>query len=144
MGSEFVRVNAEFLTKKHPVVAPNNGTPWYRNSCITSALGKGALSAGIDAIGLIPEAGGISRMIGHGAGYVGVVADRAGYSVVNAVGKSTSTVEGLNGLFDTSPTGLLSDGLTVVGFIPGLGQIAAGAEIVVDVAKTGMAIAKCP
>lgn len=28
MGSEFVRVNAEFLTKKHPVVAPSNpGAP---------------------------------------------------------------------------------------------------------------------
>ena len=74
--------------------AANNGLnigaafclPWYKNSCITSALGAGAVSAGIDAIGLIPEAGGLARMIGHGAGYVGVVADQLGSRVVGAVG----------------------------------------------------------
>lgn len=124
--------------------APSNGTPWYQNTCITSALGKGALSAGIDAIGLIPEAGDISRIIGHQAGYVGVVADQAGYSVVNAVGKSTSTVQGLNGLFDTSPQGLISDGFTVAGFIPGLGQASAIGSIIMDTYKTAKAIGQCP
>ena len=123
---------------------PTGGTPWYKNSCVTSALGAGALSAGVDAIGLIPEAGGIARMIGHGSGYVGVVADRAGYSVVNAVGKSASTVQGLNGLFDTSPQGLISDGLTVAGFIPGLGQAAAIGSIIMDTYKTAKAISQCP
>lgn len=135
---------SEGARHRRPAIAPSNATPWYKNSCVTSALGAGALSVGIDSIGLIPEAGGIARMIGHGAGYRGIVADRAGYSVVNALGKSTSTVSGLNGLFDTSPQGLISDGLTVAGFIPGLGQLAAGASIVNDAIKTGIAISKCP
>jgi hypothetical protein len=107
------------------------------------ALGAGLLSVGIDAIGLIPEAGGISRLIGHGGGYRGVVADQAGYSVVKALGGSTNTVRGITGLIDTSPTGVASTVATVAGFVPGLGQIAAGASIVVDVAKTGMVIANC-
>ena len=122
---------------------PVSGTGKF-GSIHTSALGKGALSAGIDAIGLIPEAGGIARMIGHGSGYVGVVADQAGNSVVKAVGASSSTVRGLNGLFDTSPQGLISDGLTVAGFIPGLGQGAAVLSMVNDAIKTGIAISKCP
>ncbi len=113
------------------------------NPCVTSALGKGALSVGVDAIGLIPEAGGIARMIGHQAGYVGVVADQVGFKVVDAFGKSTGTVNGLAGLSDTSPQGLISTGLTVAGFIPGLGQLAAGASIVNDAIKTGIEIAQC-
>ncbi len=132
--------------------AANNGLnigaaprlPWYKNSCITSALGAGAVSAGIDAIGLIPEAGGLARMIGHGAGYVGVVADQLGSRVVGAVGASTSTVNGLAGLGDTSPEGLLSTGLTVAGFIPGLGQAASIGSIIMDTYKTAKAISQCP
>jgi hypothetical protein len=112
-------------------------------TCTAKAIGNGLLHVGIDSIGLIPEAGGIARVIGHQAGYVGVVADQAGSRVIKAVGASTSTVQGLNGLFDTSPTGLLSTGLTVAGFIPGLGQLASGASIVVDAVKTGMEIAQC-
>ena len=130
-----------------PFLAANNGTPlktpWYKNPCVTSALAKGALSVGVDAIGLIPEAGGVARVIGHQAGFVGVVADQTGSRVIKAVGASTGTVQGLNGLFDTSPTGLLSTGLTVAGFIPGLGQLASGASIVVDAVKTGMEISQC-
>ncbi len=118
-------------------------TPWYKNSCVTSALGAGALSVGIDAIGLIPEAGGVARMIGHQAGYVGVVADQAGSRVVKAVGASTSTASGLNGLFDTSSEGLISTGLTVAGFIPGAGQIASGLSVAFDIYKTTKAISKC-
>jgi hypothetical protein len=101
------------------------------------------LSAGIDAIGLIPEAGGIARLIGHQAGYVGVVADQLGSRVVGAVDASTGTVNGLAGLGDTSPEGLLSTGLTVAGFIPGLGQGAAIGSILIDTYKTAKAIRKC-
>ena len=50
-------------------LAPNNAA---KKACIEKALGKGALSGGIDSIGLIPEAGGIARIIGHGSGFVGV------------------------------------------------------------------------
>ena len=135
---------SEGARHRRPAIAPNNGTPWYKNSCVTSALGAGALSAGFDAIGLIPEAGGIARIIGHGSRYVGVVADQAGNSVIKAVGASTGTVRGLNGLFDTSPQGLISDGLTVAGFIPGLGQAAAIGSIIMDTYKTAKAVSQCP
>lgn len=125
----------------------NNGTPqktpWYKNDCIKDALGDLALHGGIDAVGLIPEAGGIARVIGHQAGYVGVVADHVGFKVVDAFGKSTSTVSGLAGLTDTSPTGLLSTGLTIAGFIPGLGQVSAAGSLIVDIYKTGKAIGQC-
>jgi hypothetical protein len=36
--------------------------PWYKNSCVTGALKTGAIKAGIDAIGFIPEAGGCQRL----------------------------------------------------------------------------------
>jgi hypothetical protein len=127
-------------------LAANNGTPttpWYKNPCVTSALGAGALSLGVDAIGLIPEAGGIARVIGHQAGFVGVVADQTGGRVIKAFGASTGTVQGLNGLFDTSPEGLLSTGLTVAGFIPGAGQVASIGSIIVDTYKTAKAIGQC-
>ena len=39
---------------------------------------------GVDAIGLIPEARGVARPIGHGSGYVGVVADRTGSSILKS------------------------------------------------------------
>src|SRR6185437_12110841 len=99
-------------------IAPNSGTPWYKNSCITSALGPGAVSVGLDSIGLIPVAGGASslaRAFGHQAGYVGVVADHLRGNVINAVQKTAGTAQGLSGLFDASPQGLISDGLTVAG-----------------------------
>ncbi len=119
-------------------------TPWYKNSCVTGAIGSGALHVGIDSIGLIPEAGGLARVIGHQAGYVGVVADQTGSNIIKAVGGSTGTAQGLNGLTDTSPTGLLSTGLTVAGFIPGLNDAAAGLSIALDIYKTAKAISQCP
>jgi RHS repeat-associated protein len=127
----------------NPVGARNDSTSWYKNPCVASALGAGALSVSIDAIGLIPAAGGVARAIGNGAGYRGVVADQQGYKFVNAVGRSTSTVQALNGAFHTTPTGLISTGLAVAGFIPGLGQLTSGASIVVDVFRTGSAIGQC-
>jgi hypothetical protein len=128
-------------------VAANNGTPqktpWCKNDCITSALGDAALHVGIDAIGLIPEAGGIARVIGHQAGYVGVVADQAGFKVVDAFGNSTGAVSGLAGLGDTSAEGLVSTGLTVAGFIPGAGQVTAGLSVGWDVFRAVKAIRQC-
>ena len=113
------------MTANQKTEAPNNGTPWYK-TCTAQALGAGALHVGIDAIGLIPEAGGISRMIGHQAGYVGVVADQVGYRVVNAFGKSTGTVSGLAGLGGESVAeGVWDTSLTIAGFIPALNDVAA-------------------
>ncbi len=127
-----------------PTISASAPQPWYGNSCITGALGDAALPLGLDAVGLIPEAGGIARVIGHQAGYIGVVADQAGFKVVDAFGKSTSTAQGLNGLFDASPQGLISTGLTVAGFIPGIGQGASIGSIIRDTYKTAEAISQCP
>ncbi len=124
--------------------SPSNGTPSYQSPCVRNALLAGVARVGIDAVGLIPEAGGIARVIGHQAGYVGVVADQAGTRFIQAVGGSTSTVSGLNGLTDTSGSGLLSTGLTVAGFIPGLNDAAAVGSIGLDLFKTLEAIRQCP
>ena len=107
------------------------------------ALGKGALSVGIDSIGLIPEAGGIARIIGHQAGYAGVVADQAGSRLIGAVNATANTASGLAGLTDTSPTGLASTGLTIAGFIPGLNDAAAVGSIGLDLFKTAKAVGAC-
>ena len=50
-------------------VAPSNGTSWYQNPCITSALAKGAASTALDAVGLLPEGGAVSAAFSlfHGA-----------------------------------------------------------------------------
>lgn len=117
--------------------------PWYENSCITDALGDAALHAGIDAIGLIPEAGGIARIIGHGAGFRGVVADQLGHKVIDALGKSTGGVTGLAGLGDTSPEGLASTALTIAGFVPVLGTAASIGSILLDTYKAAKAIGQC-
>jgi hypothetical protein len=98
---------------------------------------------GIDAIGLIPEAGGIARVIGHQAGYIGVVADQLGSKMIKSVGASTSTVQGLRGLFDKSPDALISTGLIVAGFIPVVSDFAAAGSILLDTYKTAKAIGAC-
>jgi RHS repeat-associated protein len=47
----------------------NSATPWYKNSCIQHALLKGAATAGLDAIGLLPEGGAVAAAFSlfHGA-----------------------------------------------------------------------------
>lgn len=131
------------VPSNNPTISVGTGTPWYKSSCITSAIGDAALHVGIDAIGLIPEAGGIARVIGHQAGYVGVVADRLGTKVIKGVGGSTGAISGLAGLGDASAEGVVSTGLTVAGFIPGAGQVVAGASVVWDVYRAAKAIGQC-
>jgi hypothetical protein len=125
-------------------VGPSTATPWYRDSCITSAIGTGALKAGVDAIGLLPEAGGVARIIGHQAGYVGVVADQFGANVIGAVGHTGTAVDGLVNAGNTTPQGLLSTSLTVAGFIPGVSDAAAVLSISLDVISTIQAVGACP
>jgi hypothetical protein len=55
----------------------------------------------------------------------------------------TYDVQGLAGLSDASPEGLLSTGLTIAGFIPGAGQVASVGSIIVDTCKTAKAIGQC-
>jgi hypothetical protein len=122
------------------VDAPNNGP---KPGCVQDALLSNAVSVGIDAVGLIPEAGGVARFIGNQAGYRGVVADQLGTKIIGAFGKSTSTVNGLANITDTSGLGLASTALTIVGFIPGAGQIASGASLTLDLYKTYKAVSAC-
>jgi hypothetical protein len=82
-------------------------------------------------------------MIGHQAGYVGVVADQLGSKIIKSVGASTSTAQGLLGLFDASPQGLISTGLTIAGFIPGFNDAAAVGSIGLDIFRTAKAIRAC-
>jgi hypothetical protein len=123
--------------------APNNGTPWYKNTCVTSALKTGAINAGIDAIGFIPEAGGAARMIGHQAGYVGVVADQLGHSVINAVGKTAGTVNSAAGV-SSDWTSWVSAGITVGDFIPVVNEFTTVAALAWDTGVTAYKVYQCP
>ena len=136
-------------------IAPNNGIFHYK-TCSAKAIGSGLLHIGIDAIGLIPEAEGftmafqneagyqLARAVGNSAGYRGVVATQYGMSAVAQFKGGAAAIGGAFGLGDTSVQGRINTGLTVAGFIPGLGTLAAGASIVNDSIKTGMAVYKCP
>jgi hypothetical protein len=124
-------------------IAPNNATPWYKNSCVTSALGEGALEMGVDAIGLIPEGGGaktLARGIGNFNGYRGIVADNFGKAAIQQVAGGARTFSLTQGL---ATTDWGSVGLAAVGFIPGLGQLAAGTEIVYDGYQTWQKVQAC-
>jgi hypothetical protein len=105
---------------------------------------------GIDAIGLMPEGGLVSRAIGNYAGYRGIVATQQGTKAIQDVkfgaGIGTTGV----GTEETSATGLISTGLGVAGIAatlasatPVVGQIIAGASIVVDAFSAGKEIARC-
>jgi RHS repeat-associated protein len=121
-----------------------SGTSWYKNPCILSALGNGALHVGIDALGLIPAGGGIARVLGHQAGYRGVVADQLGNNITNAVRRTASTTSFLSGLRDMSPQGLISKGLFVAGIlVPGYSQAFSAISMASDFWKTGQAITQC-
>ncbi len=127
-----------------------------KTTCTTQALVSGAGSIALDSIGLIPEAEGflkvfentagyqLARAAGNAAGYRGVVATQYGMKAVAQGKGGAALIAGAFGLGDTSVQGRLSTGLTVAGFVPGLGTLAAGASIVNDAIKTGMAVAKCP
>jgi RHS repeat-associated protein len=124
--------------------APNNGTPWYKNSCVTSALKTGALNAGIDAIGFIPEAGGVARMFGHGAGYRGVVADQLGHGVINAVGKTAGTVNSAAGVSSSDWTSWVSAGITIGDFIPVVNEFTTVAALSWDSGVAAYKVYQCP
>ena len=129
-------------------------SPQY-NTCSEKAILSGIFHIGIDFIGLIPEAEGftkvfeneagyqIARAVGNSAGYRGVVATQYGMKVVKQGKGAVGAIGGAFGLGDTSVQGRISTGLTVVGFIPVLGTLAAGASIVNDAIKTGMDVVRC-
>lgn len=117
---------------------------------------SGAGSIAIDSIGLIPEAKGftkvfentagyqLARAAGNSAGYRGVVATQYGMKAVAQGKGAANAIGGAFGLGDTSVEGRISTGLTVAGFIPGLGTAAAASSIGVDGYKTWKAVSQCP
>jgi RHS repeat-associated protein len=119
------------------------GNPWYQNSCVTNALKTGAIDAGVDAIGFIPEAGGIARMIGHGGGYRGVVADQLGHSVVKAVGKTAGTVNSAAGANSSDWTSWVSAGITVGDLIPVVNEFTTVAALTWDTGVTAYKVYQC-
>jgi len=128
------------------IVAPAPKIPWYKNSCIRGALAGAALHVGIDSIGLIPEAGGIARVVGHQAGYVGVVADHVGSKLISGIGNTAGVGSTSFTLSDSSAsTGekVTSTALTVAGFVPGLNDAAAVASIGLDILHATRAIRAC-
>ena len=112
-------------------------------TCLGDAVAEGALAVGLDSIGFIPEAGGVARIIGHQAGYRGVVADQFGGKLLRDLDHTKDASEGLFGFGDTSAGGLLSTGLTIAAFIPGLNDVAAAVSVGRDLYKTAKAIGQC-
>ena len=124
--------------------APNKGTPWYKNSCVTGALKTGAINAGIDAIGFIPEAGGLARMIGHGSGYRGVVADQLGHRVIKAVGKTAGVENSAIGFDSSDWTSYVSAGITIGDFIPVVNEFTTVAALAWDTGVAAYKVYQCP
>jgi RHS repeat-associated protein len=140
-NGDYVKTN---FTLRINVIEPNSGIPWYGNVCIMAALGEGALSASIDAIGLIPEGGGaktIARKIGNQFRYRGVVADNFGKAAIQQAKGGTGAFSATQGLAGQD---WVSTGLSVAGFIPGVGQAAAALSISYDIYKTAKAVSQCP
>jgi hypothetical protein len=122
--------------------APNN----TQRSCVAGVLAENAVSLGLDALGTlpIPEAGGITRLVGQqlgaakiGAIYRGVVADQQGANLLNGLRNSTSAGALFGNSGDTSALGLASTAvggaaLTAGYFVPVLGQILSGGQLLID------------
>jgi len=135
--------------------APSNATPWYK-SCTAKALGSGALSIGVDALGFIPGekdvqaaveigSGTVARQIGNWNGYRGIVADQFGARFIAGQSQNVSAAASGYSIGNGAGTGdWLGTGLAVAGLIPGLNEVAAVASIGYDAYKTVKAVASCP
>jgi len=117
------------------------------SSCIMGALGSGLLHVGIDAIGLIPEGGLVSRLIDRALDFRGIV---AGNQTIGAVQMATGISTTGLGASETSSTGLISTGLgvggiaaTLGGALPIVGQLISGLSILNDLYGSGKAVANC-
>jgi RHS repeat-associated protein len=117
-------------------------TPWYQ-TCTAKAIGGFALDAGIDAIGLLPEGGALSKAIGNYAGYRGIVATQQGTKALQGVKFGAGIVTTGLGAENTSWMGAGKTVVGVAGLVPVLGQAAAAVSIVLDGVQAGLEIAKC-
>src|SRR5580658_181903 len=137
------------------VVAANNGltisaappTPWYKNPCVTKAIAKGALSTGIDAIGLIPGGGAVSAELSL---FNGAAAVSNGTAILGRLQLGAGIITAANGASDTSGLGAIQTVAGVGGIVAGVakaapvvGQVLSGISVGLDLIGTGMNIAQC-
>jgi RHS repeat-associated protein len=127
----------------HPT-GGGSGTPWYHNSCITGALSSGAVSVGIDALGFLPEAGGVARVVGHQAGYVGKVTDNVGKNMLTAGTKTTGFLSSATGFSSSDWTTWVSAGITATDFVPVLSYFTTPAAIIWDAGVAAYKVYQCP
>ena len=139
----------------HPVVAPNNGTPWYK-TCTAQALGKGLGGAALDAIGIIPEGGTISAAfslfhgaagISNGTKILGRVAFGAGLISTASAASDLSEANGVNASSTVAGLQVAAGGFGVakglIEDIPVAGQVIAAGATTLDLISTGLEVAKC-
>jgi len=129
-----------------PDFAANNGTTQtpYKNPCVTSALKSGAISVGIDLLGFLPEVGGVARVVGHQAGYVGIVADNLGKNMLKAGTKTTGVLNSATGFSSSDWTTWVSAGITAADFVPVLSDFATPAAIIWDTGVAAYKVYQCP
>jgi hypothetical protein len=132
---------------------PNNGTPWYHNSCITSALLKGAGSTALDAVGLIPEGGAVAGAFSLWNGAAGISNGtkllqgvKVGAAIVSTA-YAGPDASGGSGAFSVAGaqafTGVASIGASLARATPVVGQVLSGLAVAEDLYGTYKAVANC-
>ncbi|MGB6633422.1 MAG: RHS repeat-associated core domain-containing protein, partial [Terriglobales bacterium] len=127
-----------------PQPAANNGTPTPKNPCVANALKAGATNVGIDLLGFLPEAGGVARVVGHQAGYVGIVADNLGKNMLTAGTKTTGTLASAIGFSSSDWTTWVSAGITAADFVPVLSDFTTPVAIAWDAGVAAYKVYQCP
>lgn len=142
-----------WLAQRPRINAPNNGTPWYHNSCITSALLKGAGSTALDAVGLIPEGGVVAGAFSLWNGAAGISNGtkllqgvKVGAAIVSTA-YAGSDASGGSGAFSVAGaqafTGVASVGASLARATPVVGQVLSGLAVAEDLYGTYKAVANC-
>jgi RHS repeat-associated protein len=127
-----------------PANNANNGTPTPKNPCVADALKAGATNVGIDLLGFLPEAGGVARVVGHQAGYVGKVADNLGKNMLTAGTKTTGTLASAIGFSSSDWTTWVSAGITAADFVPVLSDFTTPVAIAWDAGVAAYKVYQCP
>lgn len=125
-------------------VPANNGTPTPKNPCVADALKAGATNVGSDLLGFLPEAGGVARVVGHQAGYVGKVADNLGKNMLTAGTNTTGTLASAIGFSSSDWTTWVSAGITAADFVPVLRDFTTPVAIAWDAGVAPYKVYQCP
>lgn len=123
--------------------AANNGNSPPKNPCVADALKEGARNVGIDLLGFLPEAGGVARVVGHQAGYVGKVADNLGKNMLTAGTKTTGTLASAINFSSSDWTTWVSAGITAADFVPVLSDFTTPVAIAWDAGVTAYKVHQC-